>query len=119
MYRQKKGGGGRKHAVSPQCEVRLKMTTADFEIMRLTAQPHCKICIFFKPGAKNFRKRGKCTQKKKSDPKSPVNRDDAEGDWASARKNTSRRQAKNFDRFESHTQHLSNEDESGRLQPDL
>ena len=26
---------------------------------------------------------------------------------------------KNFNRFESHTQHLSNEDESGRLQPDL
>ena len=62
--------GGRKRAVSPQCEVRLKMATADFAIMRLTAQPHCKICIFFKRGAKNFRKRGKCTQKK-SDLKSP------------------------------------------------
>ena len=44
VYRQKKGG--RKRAVSPQCEVRLKMATADFAIMRLTAQPHCKICIF-------------------------------------------------------------------------
>ena len=68
---KKKGGGGRKRAVSPQCEVRLKMATADFAIMRLTAQPHCKICIFFKRGAKNFRKPRKCTKKKKSDPKSP------------------------------------------------
>ena len=69
---KKKGGGGgeRKRAVSPQCEVCLKMATADFAIMRLTAQAHCKICIFFKRGAKNFKKRGKCT-KKKSDPKSP------------------------------------------------
>ena len=41
--------------------------------------------------------------------------------WASRcrrRENTSRGQAKNFHRFESHTQHLS-EDETGRLQPDL
>ena len=28
--------GGRKRAVPPQCEVRLKMATADFAIMRLT-----------------------------------------------------------------------------------
>ena len=51
-----------------------------------------------------------------------VYRDDAEGDWASRCRrdeNTSRRQAINFNRFESHTQHLSNEDESGRPKPDL
>ena len=94
VYRQKKGG--RKRVVSPQCEVRLKMATADFAIMRLTAQPHCKICISFKRGAKNFRKRGKCT-KKRATRNRLVYRDDAEGDWASRcrhRENTSRRQAK-------------------------
>ena len=84
--------GGRKRAVSPQCEVRLKMATADFAIMRLTAQPHCKTCIFFKLGAKNFRKpRGRATRNRL------VFRDDAEGDWASIcrhRENTSRRQGK-------------------------
>ena len=88
--------GGRKRAVSPQCEVRLKMATADFAIMRLTAQPHCKICIFFKRGAKNIRKRGKCTNKRATRNRL-VYRDDAGGDWASRcryRENTSRRQAK-------------------------
>ena len=51
-----------------------------------------------------------------------VYRDDAEGDWASRcrrSENTSRGQAKNFNCFESHAQHLPNEDESGRLKPDL
>ena len=89
--------GGRKRAVSSQCEVRLKMATADFAIMRLTAQPHCKICIFFKRGAKNFRKPRKCTKKKRATRNRLVYRDDAEGDWASIcrhRENTSRRQAK-------------------------
>ena len=51
-----------------------------------------------------------------------VYRDDVEGDWASRcrrSENTSHGQAKNFNRFESHTQHLSNEDESGHLKPGL
>ena len=52
VYHQKKGG--RKRAVSPQCEVRLKMATADFAIMRLTAQPHWKICIFFQTWRQKF-----------------------------------------------------------------
>ena len=49
-----------------------------------------------------------------------VYRDNAEGDWASICRTGRIRAAdrpKNFNRFESHTQHLSNEDESGRLQP--
>ena len=124
VYRQKKRGGGER-AVSPQCEVRLKMATADFTIMRLTAQPHCKICIIFKRGAKNFRKRGKCTKKKE--------RPEIAWFTVTMRRATGRPyvgtgriraadRPKNFNRFESHTQHLSNvsnEDEIGRLQPDL
>ena len=50
--------------------------------MRLTAQPHCKFCIVFKRGAKNFRKRGN-SQKKRATRNRLVYRDDAEGDWAS------------------------------------
>ena len=113
---------GRKRAVSPQCEVRLKMATADFAIMRLTAQPHCKICIFSNVAPKIFRKRGKCTKKKE--------RPEIAWFTVTMRRATGRPyvgtgrirvadRPKNFNRFESHTQHLSNEDESGRLQPDL
>ena len=64
---------------------------ADIAIMRLTAQPGHKICILYLPGVQ---------------------------DVDVGRIYTSRGQAKNFNRFESHTQHLS-EDETGRLQPDL
>ena len=63
--------GGRKRAVSPQCEVRLKMATADFAIMRLTAQPHCKICIFSNVAPKILENTENAQRKKKSDPKSP------------------------------------------------
>ena len=76
---------------------------------------------FFKRGAKNFRKRGKCTKKKE--------RPEIAWFTVTMRRATGRRvgtgriraadRPKNFNRFESHTQHLSNEDESGRLQPDL
>ena len=116
--------GGRKRAVSPQCEVRLKMAMADFAIMRLTAQPHCKICIFFKRGAKNFRKRGKCTHKKERPEIAwftvTMRRATGRPDVGRGRIRAADR-PKNFNcnRFESHFQHLSNEDESGRLQPDL
>ena len=68
--RPPKKKGGRKRAVSPQCEVRLKMATADFAIMRLTAQPHCKICIFSNVAPKIL-ENTENAQKKKSDPKSP------------------------------------------------
>ena len=43
---------------------------ADFAIMRLTAQPHHKICIFFQTWRQKFQKTRK-RHKKKSDPKSP------------------------------------------------
>ena len=69
VYRQKKGG--RKRAVSPQCEVRLKMATADVAIMRLTAQPHCKNLYFFSNVAPKILENAENAQKKKSDPKSP------------------------------------------------
>ena len=49
--------GGRKRAVSPQCEVRLKMATADFAIMRLTrmtAQPHFAEFVFFQTWRQKF-----------------------------------------------------------------
>ena len=114
--------GGRKRAVSPQCEVRLKMATADFAIMRLTAQPHCKICIFSNVAPKIL-ENAENAQKKKERPEIAwftvtMRRATGRPDVGAGRIRAADR-PKNFNRFESHTQHLSNEDESGRLQPDL
>ena len=64
--------------------------------MRLTAQPHCKICIFFNVAPKIL-ENAENAQKKRATRNRLVYRDDAEGDWASRcrhRENTSRRQAK-------------------------
>ena len=101
---------------------------ADFAIMRLTAQPHHKICIFSNVAPKILENAENAhTQKKNRATRSRlVYRDDAEGDWPWAsrcrsRENTSRRQAKKLQplRKPGHFQHLSNEDESGRLKPEL
>ena len=135
VYRQKigggGGGGGRKRAVSAQCEVRLKMATAGLkQILRSCAWRLSRITkfVFFSNVAPKLRKRGKCTKTKQKATRIRlvktqeatrgrlVYHDDAEDDWTSRcrrRENMSRRQAKNFNRFESHTQHLSNEDKSG------
>ena len=96
---------------------------ADFAIMRLqlTAQPHCKICTFFKRGAKIFRKRGNAQKKERPEIAwftVTMRRATGRPDVGTGRIRATDR-PKNFNRFESHTQHLSNEDESGRLQPDL
>ena len=91
----KKGGGGRKRAVSPQCEVRLKMATDGLRQISQSCDGSAgSQNLYFVPGRPDVdmeRRRGE---------------------------NTGRGQAKNFNHFESHTQHLS-EDETGRLKPDL
>ena len=123
---KKRGGGGEARGFStvrgaPQNgDGRVE---TDFEIMRLTAQPHHKICIFFKRGTKNFRKRGKFNAQKKERPEVAwltVTMRRATGcpDVGAGRIRAADR-PKNFNRFESHFQHLSNEDEGGRRKPDL
>ena len=106
---------------------------ADFAIMRLTAQPRHKVCIFSNVAPKIVRKRGKCKKKNATLSRLVENtKERPEVAWftPTMRRVTgrpdvdvarirARGQAKNFNRFESHTQHLSNEDESGRLKPDL
>ena len=118
---KKKRGGGRKRAVSPQCEVRLKMATADFAIMRLMAQPHCKICVFSNMAPK-ISENAENAQKKERPEIAwftvTMRRAPGRPDVGAGRIRATDR-PKNFNRFESHTQHLSNEDKSGRLQPDL
>ena len=97
MYCQKKRGG-RKRAVTAQCEVRLKMATAGLRQISRSCSVASQNLYFFERGAKNFRKGGKCTHTKKRATRSRlVHRDDAEGDWVSRcrrRESTSRRQAK-------------------------
>ena len=75
VYRQKKGGGEGEEArgfstVRGAPQNGDGRVEADFAIMRLTAQPRHKICIFSNVAPKNVRKRGKC-KRTKSDPKSP------------------------------------------------
>ena len=119
--------GGRKRAVSAQCEVRLKMATAGLrQISRSCAwwlSRIKKIVFFFQTWRQKVLENAENAQKKKrpevawwktqqATRSRLVYCDDAEGDWASRcrrSENTSRRLAKNFNRFESHTQHLSNE----------
>ena len=92
--------------------------------MRLTAQPHCKICILSNVAPK-ISENAENAHKKRATRNRLVYRDDAEGRLGvqmSAQGEYEPRvpdRPKNFNRLESHTQHLSNEDESGRLQPDL
>ena len=117
MDRQKKGG--RKRAVSPQSEVRLKMATADFAIMRLTAQPHCKICIFSNVAPKILENAENAQKKERPEIAwftVTMRRATGRPDVGEGRKRAADR-PKNFNRFESHTQHLSNEDESGPAPP--
>ena len=99
------------------------MATADFAIMRLTAQPHCKICIFSNVAPKILENTENAQKKKKERPEIAwftvtMRRATGRPDVGAGRIRAADR-PKNFNRFESHTQHLSNEDESGRLQPDL
>ena len=99
------------------------MATADFGIMRLTAQPHCKICIFSNvapkilENAENAQKK-RATRNRLVHVTVTMRRATGRPDVAAGRIRAADR-LKNFTPFESHTQHLSNEDESGHLQPDL
>ena len=104
VYRQKKGGG-RKRAVTAQCEVRLKMATAGLRQISRSCSVASQNLYFSNVAPKILEKAENAhthththTKKKIRATRSRlVYRDDAEGDWASRcrrRESTSRRQAK-------------------------
>ena len=77
-----------------------------------------QICIFSNEAPKIL-ENAENAHKKRATRNRLVYRNDAEATQSAHGEYEPQTGQKNFNRFESHTQHLSNEDESGRLQPDL
>ena len=85
MYRQKKGGSPAGEAARGFTTVRGAPQNGDGRFRDHAPDGSAisriaKFVFFLKRGAKNFRKRGKCTKKKRATRNRLVYRDDAEGD---------------------------------------
>ena len=121
VYRQKKGGGSAQFHHSARCASKWRRQISRSCAWRADGSATLQNLYFFSNVAPKILENAENAQKKRATRNRLVYRDDAEGDWASRcrHRETQIDRPKNFNRFKSRTQHLSNEDESGRLQPDL